>query len=123
MKIRKMAELYALYPQTQEGLMYDSPELLMMRYISENNTDGVMALFPEKRQFSDAPPAVDTPYGRFEGKEKHVRGKGNWTPLVGRTPEGAICYTGGRKAYYEENFRTFSLGRDARRALRNGALV
>ena len=70
MKIRKMAELYALYPQTQEGIMYDSPELLMMRYISENNTDGVMALFPEKRQFSDAPPAVDTPYGRFEGKEK-----------------------------------------------------
>lgn len=70
MKIRKMAELYALYPQTQEGIMYDSPELLMMRYISENNTDGVMALFPEKRQFSDASPAVDTPYGRFEGKEK-----------------------------------------------------
>ena len=68
MEIRKTAELYALYPEAQEGILYDSPELLMMKYISENNTDAATALFREKRQFSDAPPAVDTPYGRFEGK-------------------------------------------------------
>ena len=70
MEIRKMAELYALYPEAQEGIRYDSPELLMMQYIAENNTDEVMALFREKRQFSDTPPAVDVPYGRFEGKEQ-----------------------------------------------------
>ena len=70
MEIRKMAELYALYPEPQKGIVYDSPELLMMRHIAENNMDGVMALFREKRQFLDAPPAVDTPYGRFEGKEQ-----------------------------------------------------
>ena len=68
MKIRKMAELYALYPEAQPGIRYDSPELLMMQYISENNTEKALSLFPEKRQFSNAPPAIDAPWGRFEGK-------------------------------------------------------
>lgn len=70
MEIRKMAELYALYPEAQEGIVYDSPELLMMEAIAGNDTDSVMKLFREKRQFSDDPPAVDTPYGRFDGKEQ-----------------------------------------------------
>ena len=70
MEIRKRAELDALYPEAQKGIVYDSPELLLMKYISENNTDGAMALFRDKRQFSDNPPAVDAPYGRFEGKEQ-----------------------------------------------------
>ena len=70
MKIRRRAELDALYPQAQEGIRYDSPELLLMRYISENDLDGAMALFRDKRQFSDAMPVVDAPYGRFEGKER-----------------------------------------------------
>ena len=70
MEIRKMAELYALYPEAQKGIMYDSPELLMMKHIAEHDTESVQALFPERRQFSEDPPAVDTPYGRFEGKEQ-----------------------------------------------------
>ena len=70
MGIRKMAELYALYPEAQEGIMYDSPELLLMKRISENDPDGAAALFPDRRQFSGALPAVDAPYGRFEGKEQ-----------------------------------------------------
>ena len=70
MEIRKMAELYALYPEAQEGIRYDSPELLLMQYISENNPDAALALFRDSRQFSDVPPAVDAPYGRFEGKEQ-----------------------------------------------------
>ena len=70
MEIRRMAELYALYPQAQEVIRYDSPELLLMKHISENDTEAALALFREKRQFSDAPPAVDTPYGRFEGKQQ-----------------------------------------------------
>ena len=70
MEVRKKAELYVLYPEAQEGILYDSPELLLMKYISENNMDAAMALFRDKRQFSEDPPAVDAPYGRFEGKEQ-----------------------------------------------------
>ncbi len=70
MEIRKRAELDALYPEPQEGIIYDSPELLMMKHIAGNNIRGAMDLFRDRRQFSDAPPAVDTPYGRFEGKEQ-----------------------------------------------------
>ena len=70
MEIRKRAELDALYPEPQEGIRYDSPELLLMKRISEKNYDGAAALFRDRRQFSDAPPAVDAPYGRFEGKEQ-----------------------------------------------------
>ena len=70
MEIRKIAELYALYPEPQKGIQYDSPELLLMKYISENNTDGALALFRDRRQFSETLPAVDAPYGRFEGKEQ-----------------------------------------------------
>ena len=70
MEIRNRAELDVLYPEPQKGIKDDSPELLMMKYISERNTDGAAALFRDRRQFTDDPPAVDTPYGRFEGKEQ-----------------------------------------------------
>jgi len=70
MEIRKRAELDALYPEPQKGILYDSPELLLMRKIAENRPDEAAALFRDRRQFSDALPAVDTPYGRFEGKEQ-----------------------------------------------------
>lgn len=70
MEIRKRAELDVLYPEPQEGIRYDSPELLLMRYISENKYEEAAALFRDLRQFSDVPPAVDAPYGRFEGKEQ-----------------------------------------------------
>jgi len=73
MKIRKMAELYALYPEAQPGIRYDSPELLMIQYISESSTEKVLSLFREKRQFSENPPAVDAPWGRFDGREQ-IRG-------------------------------------------------
>ena len=70
MEIRKRAELDVLYPEPQEGIRYDSPELLLMQYISKNKHDEAAALFRDLRQFSDVPPAVDAPYGRFEGKEQ-----------------------------------------------------
>ena len=68
MEIRKRAELDVLYPEPQKGIMQDSPELLLMKRIAENDPAGAAELFPDRRQFSDAPPAVDTPYGRYEGK-------------------------------------------------------
>ena len=70
MEIRRRAELDVLYPEPQKGMKDDSPELLLMKYIAEQKMDKAMALFREKRQFSDVPPAVDTPYGRFEGKKE-----------------------------------------------------
>ncbi len=69
MEIRNMAELCALYKTPQAGIKQDSPELLMMKYISAGEYGKAAELFPEKRQFSDALPAVDAPYGRFEGRE------------------------------------------------------
>lgn len=70
MEIRKTAELHALYPEPQAGIMQDSPELVLMKRIAEKDFDGAAALFRERRQFSELPSAVDTPYGRFEGKEE-----------------------------------------------------
>ena len=70
MEIRKMAELHALYPEPQAGIRYDSPEFLMLIHIAEGCPDKALDLFPEKRQFSDQPPVVDAPWGRFEGRER-----------------------------------------------------
>lgn len=70
MEIRKTAELHALYPEPQAGIMQDSPELVLMKRIAKKDFDGAAALFRDQRQFSELPPAVDTPYGRFEGKEE-----------------------------------------------------
>ena len=70
MKIRKMAELFALYEKPQDGINFQSPELLLMKYIAGKQTDAAMSLFRDRRQFSDTPPAVDAPYGRFEGKDE-----------------------------------------------------
>ena len=49
MEIRKMAELHALYPETQKGIVYDSPELLLMQYIADNSVDRAMTLFRRLR--------------------------------------------------------------------------
>ena len=70
MEIRQQAELTALYEKPQEGIKQDSPELLLMQRIAEGDIDGAVSLFREKRQFLDAPTAVDAPWGRFEGKKE-----------------------------------------------------
>ena len=70
MQIRKMAELYALYKAPQAGIVQDSPELALMRRIAEGSPDDAAALFPQKRQFTGAPPVVDAPWDRFEGKAR-----------------------------------------------------
>ena len=69
LNIRRKVELFTLYDEPQKGIMQNSPELLMMRCIEEGNVEGVADLFPEHKQFSDALPVVDTPYGRFVGRE------------------------------------------------------
>ncbi len=68
MEIRKMASLYALYKEPQKGIRHDSPEVLMMQRIAAGDPDGAAALFRDRKQFTEALPVVDAPYGRFEGK-------------------------------------------------------
>ena len=70
MEIRKRAELDVLYPEPQHGIRKDSPELMMMERIAGKDPEGAAELFRDRRQFTDELPAVDTPYGRFEGKEQ-----------------------------------------------------
>ena len=70
MEIRRMAELHALYPEPQQGIKYDAPELLLMQRIAAGDCDGAAALFRERKQFTGALPVVDAPYGRFEGRER-----------------------------------------------------
>ena len=67
MKIRNQAELTALYEKPQDGIKYDSPELVLMQSIADKDYFKAISFFREKRQFSENPPAVDTPWGRFEG--------------------------------------------------------
>ena len=52
MEIRKRAELDVLYPEPQKVIMYDSPELLLMKFIADNDPNSAVALFPDRRQFS-----------------------------------------------------------------------
>lgn len=70
MEIRKMVDLYALYKEPQKGINYDSPELKLMQFIAAGDTEGAVALFRDRKQFTDKPPVVDAPYGRFEGKDE-----------------------------------------------------
>ena len=70
MEIRNRAELTALYDKPQDGIVADSPELVLMQRIAGKDYDGAVSLFRDKRQFSDEPTVVDAPWGRFEGKDR-----------------------------------------------------
>ena len=67
--IRRKVELFTLYDEPQAGIKQDSPELLLMKYIEAGKPADVAELFPEHKQFYEALPVVDTPYGRFIGKK------------------------------------------------------
>ena len=69
-KIRRMAELYALYGEPQKGIQYTSPEVLLMQHIADGDPESAAALFRDRKQFTDQLPVVDAPYGRFEGKDE-----------------------------------------------------
>ena len=83
MEIRQRAELDALYPEPQEGIREDSPELLLMKHIAAGEYDRAAALFRDRKQFTEALPAVDAPYGRFEGKEEILAFARGFIPRFG----------------------------------------
>ena len=83
MEIRQRVELDALYPEPQEGIREDSPELLLMKHIAAGEYGRAAALFRDRRQFTEALPAVDAPYGRFEGKEQILAFAEGFIPRFG----------------------------------------
>ena len=83
MEIRQRAELDALYPEPQEGIREDSPELLLMKHIAAGEYDRAAALFRDRKQFTEAPPAADAPYGRFEGKDEILAFARGFIPRFG----------------------------------------
>ena len=68
MEIRNQCELSTLYEKPQEGILADSPEILFMQAVSEGKYDEAAEIFRERKQFTEKLPAVDAPYGRFEGR-------------------------------------------------------
>ncbi len=108
MEIRRMAELHALYSEPQAGIVQDSPELLLMRHIAANRIDDAVALFRERRQFSEQPPAVDAPYGRFEGKQ-----------AIRDFAEGFVARFGAAGVAVTPMFQTQSGGRSVTEAVLN----
>ena len=67
MKIRTPARLASLYAGPEHPIDPASPELRFIKAACEKDADKALALFREKKLFGGVPPAVDAPYGRFEG--------------------------------------------------------
>ena len=70
MEIRRKAPLAVLYDAPKEGIIYTSPEILLMQDIAEGRLSDAEDRFPDKKQFTGAEPVIDVPYGRFEGKKE-----------------------------------------------------
>lgn len=67
MKIRKPCNLENVATGRKHIINYDSPELLFMTAVCNNNADDAVAFFREKKLFGNFLPTIDTPYGRYEG--------------------------------------------------------
>ena len=68
--VRKPCNLERLYEGMERGdILEDTPDMLFAKALSAGRVDEVVGLFREKKMFWDELPAVDTPYGRFEGLE------------------------------------------------------
>lgn len=65
--VRKSCNLERLYKDMPQNIRTDTPDLAFVNALCAGNADEVAALFREKKLFWDERPAVDAPYGRFEG--------------------------------------------------------
>ena len=81
MEIRHYSELEKMLAGTHP-IRRDAPEVLLLERLCAGDAEGVCALFPEKKLFGGAP-AVDMPYGRFEGLEEIRRFAGTWHERFG----------------------------------------
>lgn len=67
MKIRHHSRLKQMCAGFSSPLQEDSPEIQLMKAVCAGEAEGACRLFGEQRQFGGLP-AVDAPYGRFEGQ-------------------------------------------------------
>jgi hypothetical protein len=67
MKIRKPCNLARMYASPDHRTNASSPELRFMEAVCAGRIEEAVSVFRERKLFSDAPPVVDAPYGRFEG--------------------------------------------------------
>ena len=65
--VRKSCNLERLYKDMPQNIRTDTPDLAFVNALCTGKADEVAALFREKKLFWDERPAVDAPYGRFEG--------------------------------------------------------
>ena len=68
MEIRHHAWLKQMCSGFTSPMREDSPEILLMHHLCAGRTEEACRLFGETKQFGGLP-AVDAPYGRFEGQE------------------------------------------------------
>ena len=65
--VRKACNLERLYKDMPQDIRTDTPDLAFVNALCAGKADDVAGLFREKKLFWDELPAVDAPYGRFEG--------------------------------------------------------
>ena len=70
MKNIRIAPMMELYKEPQKGILENSPELCFIREVCKGDTPKAISYFPERKQFTEKPVVVDTPYQRFEGREE-----------------------------------------------------
>ena len=68
--VRKQCTLERLYKDMPREIKEDTPDIAFVNALCSGDADAVAGLFREKKLFWDELPAVDTPYGRFEGLEE-----------------------------------------------------
>ena len=67
--VRKPCNLERLYKDMPQDIRTDTPDLAFVNALCAGKADEVASLFREKKLFWNEKPAVDAPYGRFEGLE------------------------------------------------------
>ena len=67
--VRKSCNLERLYKDMPQDIRMDTPDLAFVNALCAGEADEVVSLFREKKLFWDEKPAIDAPYGRFEGLE------------------------------------------------------
>ena len=65
--VRKACNLERLYADMPRDIRTDTPDIAFVNALCAGKAGDVTGLFREKKLFWDEFPAVDTPYGRFEG--------------------------------------------------------
>ena len=82
MEIRHYSELEKFFAGTHP-IREAAPEVRFIRALCAGDGAAVTALFRERKLFGGALPAVDTPYGRFEGLEEIGRFAREWNGAFG----------------------------------------